>query len=187
MDAQPLLDRLVEIAPAYLPPPRAGRGYCVLAARIGVEVLCYFGVPALAMPCEAFAYNEAAAGASEAGETREGALVVARSMRPLAGARGTAGGWWGHMVVVLECEETMVDLDLRQFRQEAHGIFVPDAASFAWHGDSVHAYPLEAGGRIVYRPRPDDRSHRRGDWSAGRLTRAARPIIARVIHRVRQA
>ncbi len=182
--AQPLVDRLVGVAPAYLPPPRAGRGYCILASRIGVEVLRYFGVAARVMPCEAFAYNAVAAGASDAGEVREGAVVVARSMRSLVVAR-SAGGWWGHMVVVLEREGTMVDLDLRQFRQEAHGILVPDAASFAWDGDGLHAYPLEAGGRIVYVPRPEDRSHRRGDWTAGRLTRAARPLVGAIIRRVR--
>jgi hypothetical protein len=184
MDADAVVDRLVAVAPEYFVP---GRGNCIVASRVGVEVLRYFGIPARTLPCEAYAYNPAAwrVMAYRDEPTVAGALVVARSTPPSGGTRRSEGGWWGHMVILLDSGETMLDLDLRQFRREAAGVVVPDAAAFAWSGEPPHAYALPAGGGIIYYPMPEDRTHRQGDWTPGRLVRAARPITAALIRRIR--
>ena len=141
------------------------RGRCIAASIIGREVLRFFGEPAELRACQLRA------------------LWDGRAIHLSAARKSDVEVWGGHMVVVVP--GAMLDLDLGQLARQ-WGLPVPPGAvcPFDWTPTETISFEI-LGAFIEYRPHPAPDSWRRGDMTEGRQIALFRPMIGRIIRRVR--
>lgn len=168
---------------------------CVLATKVGLDVLRYFGVDAKPLPVVVAALNAPAVDWIESdrelpreyGEDadefeKSGAWIVQIDERDL----GEPGRYPGHLVVGLPGEDAILDLSLGQFARPEKGILVPPGGMFdlpeGFADGRRGLYQLEGGGALVYEARPrSDRFRRGADW------KRKNPYAGALIRRIRAA
>lgn len=189
-----LLPLLAELAPEEIRRELPGRrDVCVLATRVGYDVLSYFGVESAPVVVRALAFNPPAVawvnerGPNVSDEQLEeynatGAWVVAIDEED----HEIPGRFPGHLVLRVPSERALVDLSIDQFARPERGIIMPKSAIFDapddfFSDDGAATYGLEGGGRLAYFYR------QRGtkDFRSGADWKRKNPISGRVIRRLR--
>jgi hypothetical protein len=191
MTTSKLLARLAAVAPPIIAAGAQPGARCVLATRVGVDVLAAFGREAAAVPVLVDAANVAyfdwvADGAPDGveGFHARGCWLLSND-DPTAGALAglpaqvppVASPWDGHLVLVLDGR--LVDLDVAQLARPKHGIRPPRALVLPW--DGVEAGETFPWGAVRYRPWPTDRPlvdyRTAGDWRHGPFEHLVEPIV----------
>jgi len=182
-----LTEALVTEAPAIIARAVTTRNRCVFATGVGIQVLRYFGVDGVPYLVNAGAMNQEWADWERAG--REGDPVALGAYAVVVSDEAQGPGLSGHLVIHVPAWETLLDLDLQQFRREHKGIRPPDAAAFEFRmGRGVYQYSLPDGGVLLFRPADQDlwaRSARTApDWK--RLLRGEyRAVVGELIRAVK--
>jgi hypothetical protein len=179
MTPSKILARLVEYGPRVIrdnakPGPR-----CVLATRVGLDVLARFGLDAAPLPLQVDVCNVAFAqweiDGAPGGEPEflaRGCWLVSNNPAPFAGRLVSEAArdldererWPGHLVVLVRGQ--LLDLDLQQTARPRHHILPPDALAVRWDGHVAGAnFPW---GCVRYCPWPTsyplpEYTHS-GDW-----------------------
>jgi hypothetical protein len=158
-----VIDALVKLAPAVIALHAIKPNRCILATRVGCEVLRYFDVPHEPLVVNVKLVNAAMyawgrdgyPGGAEAGKALGAHMIEVHESVP-------GPGWSGHLVI--EVAGGIVDLDLQQFQRPAKAIDLPHAASFAT--STAHDWVYEINGsHLWYIPRRGDTSFMRArDW-----------------------
>lgn len=165
-------------------------GSCILAARVGQEVLAYFGHRAEPMPVAAGILSPVVAAYADAHPDEVITLekVVAlggHSIGTDPGSTVNGRGWNCHMLLHLPERRTVLDLTLDQYNRPAHDINLDALVGF-YEGDEAPTEFLfsKAGCRIYYRQHPEQTSYRQApDWrrareaGIGTLIRTVRAMI----------
>lgn len=166
------------------------RDICVLASRVGYDVLRYFGVNAKPVVARALAFN---AKWDEWVDTTRGDLNDPRWEEAIKdGAhslvvdevdRQVKGRFAGHLILWLPDLGQLMDLSAEQFSRPDHDMVFPPAVRLLapeFLGGEAHVFDSPDGGAIAYRYRQGVTSFRRGgDWNiktayAGRIIRRLR-------------
>jgi hypothetical protein len=162
-----ILARLVHYAPSALrlrakPGPR-----CVLATRIGIDVLARFGLAAaplqVIVEVANAAYVEWVTDGAPGGDDQQRARGVwlvsndpvkrrRHGELPRQGPLVTAP-WDGHLAI--DTCGHLVDLDAQQFARPTRGICPPPALALPWDGHATGC-DLPQGGALFYQPWPID-------------------------------
>ena len=178
MSTAEILERLIETAPAVIAatakPEVAGR--CILATRLGLEVLRACGVQAEPWPVEALALNAAGVAWEDRGRQGDPRALGVRILHVSPDAEGPGIG--GHLLIRVRAADlpggwAVVDLDARQFQRPAivrEGVAVgaidlPDAL---WWPTASPEGPWTAqcdtGAFLGYRTLPGLRYRHSPDW-----------------------
>lgn len=173
-----VIDALVKLAPAVIALHAKPGGRCILATRVGCEVLRYFEVPHAPLAVNVKLMNAAMLEWVKAGQPGGVEIAKACGAHMIEIHESVPGpGWSGHCVI--EVPGGIVDLDLQQFQRPAKQIDVPNASSFAT-GPEPWLYEIN-GSHLLYIPRRGDLSFMDSpDWrragpqspQAGMLIRA---------------
>lgn len=171
------------------------RDVCVLATRVGYDVLNYFGVESSPVVVRALAFNQPAVawinerGPDVSAEQLEeydatGAWAVAIDEEDY----GIPGRFPGHLVLHVPSERALVDLSVDQFARPEHGIVIPRSGIFDvpddfFSDEGMVMYGLEGGGRLVYFYRPRAAK----DFRSGVDWKRKNPMSGRVIRKIRAA
>jgi hypothetical protein len=156
------LARLVAYAPPVIAAHAKPQPRCVLATRIGLDVLSALGIAAAPMPVVLDAANAAYFEWCEAGEPDGFEGYRARRCwlmsndprkRGLQLRRAIANPWPGHLV--LRVQDQIVDLDLQQLARPAFGITPPPALMLPWPSDQPAALATFEWGAVAYRRWPE--------------------------------
>ncbi len=179
-----ILERLKIIVPPELLVYRPD--CCILASKVAVDVLRYFGKDAYALMVRVFIANAPLVKRFQAGnpprnqEELQQAAKEDGSHSIGLGYGYTKGKWSGHLVVISEGQ--MLDLTLTQANRPAQGIIlepvlVPASSDFLAGKDDLL---LTIGGTLVkYHAFPDDHSYEDSpDW------RRFNPLAARIVQQV---
>ncbi len=174
MTTTKILTRLVYYAPPVLHERANPGGRCVLATRLGIDVLARFGLHAEPHVVVAEIANAAyiqwiedGAPGGDQEQLARGAWLVSNDpakRRPHGGHELPAqvpppkAPWDGHLVLVVRDRQRdlLVDLDVQQFARPTRGIVPPPALVLPWNGDLTGSEFRQGGGACAYRPWPAD-------------------------------
>jgi len=198
MTVTKILTRLVRYAPPALQARAKPGPRCVLATRIGLDVLARFGLDAepRLVVCEAanaayLQWVEDGAPGGDVGQLARGAWLVSNDpLKRRAGGDGlprqgppVASPWDGHLV--LRLRDLLIDLDAQQFARPTHGIVPPAAVVLPWHGEERVGTDFRRGGACCYWPWPAD--HPIDDWrTAPDWTRDVRDVVEAITRAMRK-
>lgn len=185
------------------------RHTCVLATRIGHEVLRYFGIGSTPeavrvgfFTADAFAELEngiagkPAAGYS-VGVMGTGAVTHQVATTPLGAEPAATTGpdlgtsWDGHLVTRLTGPPRLIDLSADQFDRPEHGLPVPGPVviplpdTTGWDANEWTAMTRADGVRMLYQRLDNHAWRRSNDWTLLEHGGEARAVVARVIRRLR--
>lgn len=188
----------------HLPPATRNRS-CVLAARVAVDVLRYFGNRARMLPVHVIAFNAAAHQAVVDGVPEHQWPPEAHNVGTKA-ADGTPNlyedGWWGHMVVLADRVPRagrgdpagmLLDPALDQLARPEHEILLTPCA-FLVPGDVTLdgpdpdpvGMPLPDGGLVLYQQTTNRDWRNGGDWRRTHDTAAITGDAIRAVRSLRQ-
>jgi hypothetical protein len=164
--------------------------HCILATRIGIEALRYFGIEAEPRPVIAMFFNKVEADGFDTGLDGE-------AVKALPGAWGVGigvdrnapdkrHGWNGHLVI--EITGYLIDLNSGQASRPEQQMPVPSSLTLKRPAvfEGRLAYTLEDGVRAVYEPLADQRWRQAPDWrgddrhrrTTGKVIRAMRKLLS---------
>jgi hypothetical protein len=186
-----LLARLAAVGPPIIAQHAKPGARCVLATRVGCDVLAVFGraaepVPVLIDIANAawFAWVAAGQPGGAEGFHARGCWLVSTDDPGIPGLPAqvppVASPWPGHLVV--SAAGWLLDLDAQQLARPKHGIVPPPALLLPWDGQhAAHAFPW---GGVRYRRWPADRPlddyRTSGDWRRGPWPELTGPIVRAV-------
>src|SRR5262245_4445272 len=142
LKAEALLRGLIAHGPSIIGQHTRHHGRCVLASRIGLDLLQRHGIEAVPMAVQVAAMNRAwidwAARHGTLDEFRtSGARIVSNAprWRRLCGASRVPSPdrIAYHVVLMLPEHNAILDLDVRQLARPAYGLTPPDALLLAWN------------------------------------------------------
>lgn len=168
-----VLDEVADVVPDVLrdllPPERRNGGVCLVATRIGIETLRYFGVRGRPVMTAVLAGNlpwvrwaSAGCPGGRDGFPEDAWNVMVGSSDSVEVVEGVdrrgRGGIDGHLAIGVDLDDgrsILVDLDAGQFARPDRGIHVPDVVSVEWHDRTAGSgIDLDGGGVLIYRPHP---------------------------------
>lgn len=171
---------------------------CIAAARVGNEVLSYFGITSVPVPVAVQVHN---ARAREL--MADSGLVDQDDIHRLGGYTlgtdpdvppiGLFPSWNCHLVLWTPNDRLLIDLTLEQYARPDHGIvltsagtYVPEDASGPWlAGDQWLPVSKPDGTRVMYRHRPEQVGYRTTpDWKRGRYRKETATLIRLIRSRI---
>lgn len=162
------VDALCTEYPTILRVSRVPADTCILAARIGMDVMHMLGYRTKPLPVKVTAHNAAAVAIRDSGErptpddaTTAGAFEVVLGFSP----EPKPGTYNGHLIFVVD-EALAVDLTAHQLSHPDRGLdikplYFPVNKSFLRGDEALGLEHPEHGWRVIYGPHPADK-----DWAA---------------------
>lgn len=157
-----IYDSLMAVAPAildkYFKPTR-----CIVATRLGIEALAYFGIPASPLPCRVDIFNPEYCKLRAAGVADPNELLAGGAYMVSIDAGNHRGGYGGHLMI--ELPDGVMDLNFGQFSRPLKNMTLPEVMGFAELGaDGPSCYELN-GCTIVIRRVSDAVFKTAPDWT----------------------
>lgn len=154
-----IIERLVHWQPRLFDQLPLVPERCVMATRVGIDVLARFGIAAEPRPVIAGIWNE---GYERFRVAREGmpelapppdAWSVWAGLPPEVGDRPLGPKrWHGHLVVWVPAKGWIIDLDVQAFHRPAKGLVIPDGGLIVpWpRGESIMGRVRCKDGHVLY-------------------------------------
>lgn len=161
--------------------PTVTPNHCILAARVGSEVLRYFGHGAAAVPTEALVGNALAADLSAQGVPPADWPENAWSVGTQREAEGP--GYSGHVVLVVDCVD-LLDLSFGQFSRPSRDLACPatlacpGAGAKLLRGEGIEVTSEDGAVVVEFIPFEDRGYEAVPDWKIGRRHLAGPTIRA---------
>ena len=191
MTPSKVIKRLVEFGPSVIAPHTKIASHCVLATRIGIDVLARFAVLAVPQAVRVQAINKImrdALAVEQLGHDPDWqAIAIAGVYMIDTGGPGKGDvdpetkNWRGHLVISVPTLGCLVDLNTGAMSRPRKGIVMPPAVSMEFHAPESR-YELPLGAQVVYGLDDDMQWQRARDWTdrdrladiVDQLTRAIR-------------
>lgn len=174
-----ILDALCKCEPiieAYTITPN----HCILATRVGLDVLSYFNIPAKELPVDIRLFNQVYIEMIEAGCEDVQAMLDAGAWSLIFDKDFQADGWNGHLMIDL-FDGDLLDLNFGQFnRPEKHLAFPPTLGFRGFNKTRVCPYTVN-GCHVEITADPDNTHYKRGDWH-----RDYREPVGRIIRVIKE-
>jgi len=186
MTASKVIARLLYWQPHLFEALPLIRERCVLATRVGIDVLARFGIPAEPRPVVAMVCNLPyerfrvrikdlpLEDAKQVPLPPDGWSVLAGLPPGPDDPPSRPARWYGHLVVYLPTREQMLDLDFQAFNRPEKGLIVPPALLARWPAgdDMTRVIGAEIPGQPViatYERNDDNQGYVDGpDWRSER-------------------
>lgn len=141
MTASKVIARLMHWQPELFAVTPLVRERCVLATRVGIDVLARFGIAAEPRPVIAGVWNEGYERFRLQRDVDPDTPVPDDGWSVWAGLPRRPGDpplgpkrWHGHLVVYVPVRQLMLDLDFQAFDRPLKGLHVPPAFAAPWPG-----------------------------------------------------
>jgi hypothetical protein len=195
VDHDDVVNGLLQLGPPLIAARTPGKRVCLLAARVGIEVLRYFGLMPKPFPCRAVGMNDIAVDGLAKHQSWPEIFAAGGHSIGQAGSGVLPDGHWdGHLAVLIEryCVEDreegalLVDLSLGDLNRPERGIHTaPLRATVPQRSVTRQErlfLPLAEGGIVMYERIPDTSWRDAPDW---RESRRWNPIVAALIRELR--
>lgn len=182
-----IVEALMGIAPTAiltaLPRRWPTDGRCVIATRVGIEALRYFGIEAKPLVSAAMAGNAAWARWYHEGRPMPWPdevwnVGVGIDAEYVENDHRRPTGFNAHLVVLAELDEgpVVIDLDSGQFARPDRSILPLDATVGWWRDDTIAVVELAEEGVLIYKRHLDPPPFKQApDWKGGKSI--AGPVI----------
>lgn len=181
MTPSKVINRLLHWQPEVFSVTPLVRERCVLATRVGIDVLARFGIAAEPRPVIAGVWNAGYERFRLARERDPNTPVPDDGWSVWAGLPREPGDrplgpkqWNGHLVVYVPARQLMLDMDFQAFDRPEKGLHVPPAFAALWPSGSqiiarVLTAGIHAGLHAHYRRNDDNTAFRTApDWTQDR-------------------
>jgi hypothetical protein len=179
-----VLRRLAQLAPAALAANARTPTRCVMATRVGLDVLAHFGVAAVELPVRMKVVNEAWMKAERSGLPIHQAMLAGAWMVDVGAPDLHCGpsDWCGHLVIEVP-GHGLLDLDFQAVHRPEKQIWVEPAALFEHWRRPAMVFVNPRGGTVWFQHTPENVDYRTGpDWSSERV----RPLVDHLVRSIRK-
>jgi hypothetical protein len=181
-----VVNRLMEFGPVVIRANARQGNHCVLATRIGIDVLQEFGIHAEPAAVRLTIVNATMRAYLNA-RPEPTATLTADEVQAIhaTGAwaldvgdgRAVGDGWNGHLMIHLPKAQQLLDLNFSQFNRHDKDIRVSDAALFPWPTGRTKGYWTKGGLGISVHLQPENTGYMTGpDWNSARVRDIVVPL-----------
>jgi hypothetical protein len=200
MTASKVIERLLYWQPHCFAQLPLVRERCVLATRVGIDVLARFGIAAEPLPVMAAVCNQKyerwrqfidplpVDDAKLIPPPADGWAVMS-GLPPDEGEAPRPKHWHGHLIVSVPAKGMVLDLDFQAFGRPEKGLDVGPAVGFPWPAGAlcVDLMGLDRANRPIflhYQHTPENQGYVTGpDWQRNEFNQAAVRAIERAIRK----
>jgi hypothetical protein len=176
-----VINRLMEFAPSLIGDKVRVHARCILATKIGIDVLAAFDIKADPCPVRIVMANRRYVRALEDGASPVTAIATGGHLMVTSDHPNTAQAWSGHLMIHVPAKQVLLDLDFRQFSRPAHGINLPETALFEWPTGTVTRECRNNQVQLAITRTEDDDFRTGADWQGQPQTTAIVRAVIRSI------